>query len=1046
MRLAFGRIAAGSIRSLILAAGLATSVAAEAQTSGCGGDCDAGGSVTVDEIITCLNIALGSQAPATCEPCDASGDGSVTVDEIVASVNNALNGCPMPAPTPIFPANYRDDYVEVRDCRFSIEHGGVSIRVLVNEIGAAAYLANANPMPVGSVVVKEEFFGPDCDDAELARWRVMRKEEAGFDPADGDWAWQWVEPDRSVRFNDKSTCIGCHVAPACEARDKMCTEGPRESSSWRFVLGDLDGALLSIAGTGVDDVYAVGADPDDGFGPLFLHYDGIRWERLDTGAAGDLWWISTEPVGGRYFLSGAGGLILEYDVGARRFTEHVGPSNEPILYGIWAAATDHVWAVGGDPGDPRRGGLIRRFDGVAWEASDTTASRAGGVPTLFKVWGRSADDIWAVGFGGIALRYDGTAWVEVSSGTTRTLFTVHGNEEIVAASGGFIDGVIVEDGGDGFIQRNPPGTEQMNGVFVAPDGRGLAVGVAGSATLRSPFGWEVQDTGLRTSLDFHAGWVDPEGGLWAVGGDLTTALDLGTLAYSGRRQISGELVDVSPCPPGTLLPGATVSFQDDIVPLLERAGCSSIACHGGPFPSSGYSLATYAGAFGPGVQANLFGLCNVVPGDPDASYLIEKIQPGPRFGQQMPSLRPPLSTDDMELLRTWIIEGAGDDSPPTPTPTPTMSMQPTATRTATQPPPPTATSRPPPTLAAVCDQAGTVCTVAGTGFSRFDGDGPALGRSFYFPIDITFDRQGRPLVMDWNNLRLRRINPDGHLETVMGLDYEDFPTDGALARDTPLHHASDVEFDAQGNLFVAGDHVPVVFRVGTNDRVFTVAGTSEYGYAGDGGPALAAELSTPFGVLPDGAGGLYIADVDAHVIRYVRPDGIIETFAGSGVRGYAGDGGPATAAELAGPARMELDAEGNLYFCETKSHVVRKVDTSGVIHTVAGTGARGYSGDGGPATAAELDTPYDIRFAPNGDLYVADTGNHAIRRIDASGTIETVVGNGVGGFAGDGGDLQSCVLNRPSAIEFGPDGSLWICDTLNHRVRRVAGFLGAAGG
>jgi hypothetical protein len=1031
-----------TLRSFLLVVGLAAAAPAAAQADGCVGDCSADGEVTVDEIITGVNIALGTQTAAACPAFDGNGDGEVTVDEIVTSVNNALNGCPVPAPTPVFPADYRDSYVEVRDCRFSIEHGGVSIRVLANDIGAAAYLANANPLPVGSIVVKEEFFGPDCDDADLARWRVMRKESPGFDSEDGDWAWQWVDPDRSVRFNDKTTCIGCHDVPSCNVRDKMCTEGPRESSTWRFVLEELDSALLSITGTSVDDVYAVGADPGDGFGPMFLNYDGNRWQRYDTGADGDLWWISVHPVDGRYFLSGTEGLLLEYDIASGQFTRHTGPGTSPTMYGIWAAAADDVWAVGGDPADAQVGGVIWHYDGSTWTEVDTTGIREGGLPTLFKVWGRSATEIYAVGFGGVALRYDGAAWQQIPSGTTRTLFTVHGNDQFAAASGGFIDGVIVEDDGSGFVQRNPPATEQMNGMFIAPDGRGLAVGVAGSATLRSEFGWEVQDTDLATPLDFHAGWIDPEGGLWAVGGDLTTLLDRGMVAYSGRRQIGNQYVDVDRCPPGALLPGATVSYVGDIVPLLEQAGCASLACHGGPFPSSGYSVASYDGLFGPAVQANLFGVCNIVPGDPDASYLIEKLHPSPRFGQQMPSLRPPLAAGDIELIRTWILEGAGDDSPPTVTPTPTRTVPPTATRTPTQQSPPTATSGPPPTLAAVCDEPGTVCTVAGTGLARFDGDGPALSRSFYFPIDITFDSQGRPLVMDWNNLRLRRVNADGSLETVMGLDFEDFPTDGALAKDTPLHHASDIEFDANGNLFVAGDHVPVVFRVGINDRVFTVAGTSEYGYAGDGGSALKARLSTPFGVLPDDEGGLYIADVDAHVIRHVRSNGIIETVAGTGERGYSGDGGPATAAKLAGPARMQLDADGNLYFCETKSHVVRKVDTSGVIHTIAGTGVRGYSGDGGPATAAELDTPYDIRFAPDGDLYIADTGNHVIRRIDARGRIATVVGTGSPGFSGDGRPSDVCVLNRPSAIEFGPDGSLWICDTMNHRVRRIAGFLG----
>lgn len=376
-------------------------------------------------------------------------------------------------------------------------------------------------------------------------------------------------------------------------------------------------------------------------------------------------------------------------------------------------------------------------------------------------------------------------------------------------------------------------------------------------------------------------------------------------------------------------------------------------------------------------------------------------------------------------------------SPATATPTPPPSATPVATGTAA----PTAT--PPPDCATV----GNICTVAGTGKAQFDGDGrPALETSLYFPIDVLFDRRGRLLIMDWNNLRLRRINDDGTVQTIMGTDFEDFPVEGALAEDSPLHHASSMEYDGPGNLFIAGDHVPVVFMVDTTDHVHIVAGTADYGYSGDGGPAREAELSTPFGVLPDAAGGLYISDVDANVIRYVDPAKTIHTVAGSGGQGYGGDGGPATAALLDGPSRLQLGPDGQLYFCEIKNHVIRRLRRDGTIDTVAGTGARGYGGDGGPATAAQLDTPYDLQFAPNGDLYLADTGNNVVRRIDAAGVITTVVGDGEPAFAGDGGLASTCSLHRPSALFLDPQGSLWIADTSNHRVRRIERFLDAGPG
>jgi hypothetical protein len=362
-----------------------------------------------------------------------------------------------------------------------------------------------------------------------------------------------------------------------------------------------------------------------------------------------------------------------------------------------------------------------------------------------------------------------------------------------------------------------------------------------------------------------------------------------------------------------------------------------------------------------------------------------------------------------------------------------------------------------------CQVDGVICTVAGTGMAQWDGDGrQALDTSFYFPIDVIFDPDGQPLILDWNNLRLRRINLDGTVETVMGTGAEDaeIPTDGRLAIDTSLHHADDIEYDADWRLYLAGDHLPVVLRVDTDTRVYTVAGTQNYGYSGDGGPALQAELSIPNGVLPDALGGFYISDLDANVVRYVDPQGVIHTVAGDGTQNccvagssldecqasstvpcYTGDGGPGTAARIWGPSRLKFGPDGSLYFCETKNHVVRRLHPDGTIDTFAGNGTRGYSGDGGPAKLAQFNIPNDIRFAPNGDAYVADTQNAVIRRIDTNGMITTVVGNGVPAFAGDGGPAASCELFRPEAIIFDADGSMWISDTSNQRVRRVWHYL-----
>ncbi len=347
-----------------------------------------------------------------------------------------------------------------------------------------------------------------------------------------------------------------------------------------------------------------------------------------------------------------------------------------------------------------------------------------------------------------------------------------------------------------------------------------------------------------------------------------------------------------------------------------------------------------------------------------------------------------------------------------------------------------------------CETPGVICTVAGTGQSLFDGDGkPATETSFYHPLDVEFDVEGRPLILDFNNLRVRRINADNTIQTYMGMDFEAAPIEGAPASETPLHHASDIEYDAEGRLYVAGDHVSVVFRVNLDDRVQTVAGNSEFGYTGDDGPALEASMTAPFGVLPDADGGFYVSDNGVHVIRYVDAAGIITTVAGNGAPGYSGDGGPATEAQLHGPTRMAFDGEGRLHICDTDNHCIRRLEADGAISTVAGDGTLGYSGDGGPADAAQLNSPFDIKFDPTGEgLYIADSGNHVVRRVGADGIIATVVGMGVAGFAGDGADSSACELDHPSGLKFAADGSLWIADTFNHRVRRVAGFLAQFGG
>jgi NHL repeat-containing protein len=340
-----------------------------------------------------------------------------------------------------------------------------------------------------------------------------------------------------------------------------------------------------------------------------------------------------------------------------------------------------------------------------------------------------------------------------------------------------------------------------------------------------------------------------------------------------------------------------------------------------------------------------------------------------------------------------------------------------------------------------CGDLGTICTVLGNGVAAYAGEGATPSHvSLYFPIDITFDSQDRLVVIDWNNQRIRRLDLDGHVRTIVGTGFEDSTqVQGTPALETPLHHAYSMAYDGPGNLFIAGYHVPWVLRETPNELVYVFAGVDTPGYGGDGGPALSAAFGIPTGVAVASAGApVYISDVGDNCIRWVDASGIIHTLCGNGTPGYSGDGGPAQNALLREPYRVRYDdATGAVFICDTSNHVVRRVDASGTITTVAGNGVRGDAGDGGLATEAMLTSPYDARVGPDGALYIADAKAHRIRRVDGSGIITTVAGTGTAGYSGDGGEAMAASFNQPTAIAFDATGNLYICDTGNNVIRKV---------
>jgi PKD repeat protein len=281
------------------------------------------------------------------------------------------------------------------------------------------------------------------------------------------------------------------------------------------------------------------------------------------------------------------------------------------------------------------------------------------------------------------------------------------------------------------------------------------------------------------------------------------------------------------------------------------------------------------------------------------------------------------------------------------------------------------------------------------------------------------------------------VSGEDLIATVAGTGTYGYSGDGGPATAAQLDSPHGVAVDRQGNLYIADYGNNRVRKVARDGRISTVAGNGKSLFSGDGGPATAAQLYAPSSVAVDGQGNLYVTDFGNRRVRKVTTSGVISTVAGTGTLGFSGDGGPATAAELAYPLGLAVDRQGNLYIADYGAQRVRKVSTAGVISTVAGTGTPGSAGDGGPATAAQLNTPIAVAVDAQGSLYIADSGNNRIRKV-MNGTISTVAGTGTAGFTGDGGEATAAQLNGPAGVVVGPSGTLYIVDKGNQRVRKVA--------
>ena len=336
----------------------------------------------------------------------------------------------------------------------------------------------------------------------------------------------------------------------------------------------------------------------------------------------------------------------------------------------------------------------------------------------------------------------------------------------------------------------------------------------------------------------------------------------------------------------------------------------------------------------------------------------------------------------------------------------------------------------------------SISTFAGNGAAGFAGDGgPATQAQINRVVGLASDSQGNLYLAEELNHRVRKVTPAGVISTFAGTGTVGFSGDGGPAAQAQLNAPLGVCVDQQDNVYINDYNNNRIRRV-SNGAITTVFGNGTAVHSGDGGPATSAGAVIPIRCATDRSGALYFVDQGAHRVRKVS-QGIVTTVAGTGAQGFSGDGGPATAATLNNPTAIAVDSGNNVYFTDQFNHRIRRIDGSGNIATVVFNGNNAYNGDGGPATSASASFPGSLAFNPAGELFIVDSTANRVRKV-SGGIITTVAGNGAAAFAGDGGPATDASLSAPFAIGIDPSGNLYIGDIGNNRIRKVTMFSGAA--